>query len=94
MVVTAHRQLYELGVLHRDISGGNILIRVIAAYVPPPRNGKAKITIAQPKGDEVGGFLTDFELASVKEAEEQLDKKPGDTISVRTELLTYYFIVD
>ncbi|KAI0691092.1 hypothetical protein C8T65DRAFT_86497 [Cerioporus squamosus] len=83
-VVEGHKVLYELGVLHRDISAGNILIRVIAWFKPPTRHVKAQIATAQPEGEKIGGFLTDFELASVKDkniATEQPEKKAGDTIS-------------
>ncbi|TFK83463.1 hypothetical protein K466DRAFT_498420 [Polyporus arcularius HHB13444] len=84
-VVQAHKTLYELGVLHRDISAGNILIRVVARYLAPTRHRKAMIDVAQPEDDEIGGFLTDFELASFKSPDvatsAQAEKKPGETIS-------------
>ena len=71
--------------LHRDISAGNILIRVAAKYMGPTRTRKwPEIATTQPELESIGGFLTDFELASFKDLDsDQSQKTPGDPISVR-----------
>lgn len=88
-VAVGHQTLYEqAGILHRDISAGNILIRVTAKYEPPKRlRAQATIRTVPPNDEDIGGFLTDFELASFKlrdagDEEAQTTKKPGETISV------------
>ncbi|RPD79631.1 hypothetical protein L226DRAFT_567713 [Lentinus tigrinus ALCF2SS1-7] len=55
--VEAHKTLADNGIIHRDISAGNILIEVF----PDFENG----TMLELDIDETCGFLTDFEFASV-----------------------------
>ena len=71
--------------LHRDISAGNILIRVAAKYMGPTRTRKwPEIATTQPELESIGGFLTDFELASFEDLDsDQSQKTPRDPISVR-----------
>ncbi|TFK92633.1 hypothetical protein K466DRAFT_539561 [Polyporus arcularius HHB13444] len=59
-VIEAHKILTELGILHRDISAGNILIEVVS-----DENG----VLSDFGIDQTCGFLTDFELASVPQQE-------------------------
>ncbi|TFK83457.1 hypothetical protein K466DRAFT_602835 [Polyporus arcularius HHB13444] len=69
-VVQANEKLRDVGVVHRDISGGNLLIKVNATYKPTyevDTDGKRKLKdelIEETELDINEGFLTDFEFAS------------------------------
>lgn len=58
MVGVGHKALHEAGILHRDISPGNILIRTLPKWMADGR----LVVVDDP---EDSGFLTDFEFASV-----------------------------
>lgn len=60
----AHETLCEDGIIHRDISAGNILIKMSAEYHQNAADGSE--TIVEEELDVTQGFLADFELASVK----------------------------
>ncbi|TBU22785.1 hypothetical protein BD311DRAFT_124793 [Dichomitus squalens] len=55
----AHRELCELGILHRDISPGNIMIRMAI------NRDASTITEEDMDIKDTQGFLTDFELAEI-----------------------------
>ncbi|KAM5537554.1 hypothetical protein V8D89_008767 [Ganoderma adspersum] len=65
MALVAHRDLCSLGILHRDISAGNILIRLI----PVMKGGKFEGREMDVEKTE--GFLTDFEFASLPRSESE-----------------------
>ncbi|EIW65287.1 uncharacterized protein TRAVEDRAFT_17053 [Trametes versicolor FP-101664 SS1] len=58
VVGVGHKALHEAGILHRDISPGNILIRTLPKWMADGR----LVVVDDP---EDSGFLTDFEFASV-----------------------------
>ena len=68
--------------MHRNISAGNIFIRVSAERVPGPEN---KMFLKEFEMAETEGFLTDFEFASLpKPWSEVVDETgPHDGITVR-----------
>ncbi|KAH9891298.1 hypothetical protein C8Q73DRAFT_118900 [Cubamyces lactineus] len=77
--IVAQRALAEAGILHRDISFGNILIRTRAQHDPI----RDAINMEEvPEGDardsnttedcDNAAFLTDFEFASLSEEETEL----------------------
>ena len=61
----AHRHLSQLGILHRDISAGNILIRVHPRVVYAPNRAIRSIEWDELSIELTEGFLTDFEFASL-----------------------------
>ncbi|KAM5544018.1 hypothetical protein V8D89_002635 [Ganoderma adspersum] len=76
MALVAHRELCSLGILHRDISAGNILIRLI----PVMDGGKFKGREIDVEKTE--GFLTDFEFAELPRSESEGPKTaPGDEMT-------------
>lgn len=66
----AHKILCKNGILHRDVSAGNILINVNAMF--QPETGEEHAAIVEwdydPESDaeSLGGFLADFEFASIE----------------------------
>ncbi|KAI0764709.1 hypothetical protein C8Q74DRAFT_992271 [Fomes fomentarius] len=67
-VIEAHKILCKNGILHRDVSAGNILINVNAKFQPETVEEHAAIIEwdYDPASDaeSLGGFLADFEFAS------------------------------
>ncbi|OSD07722.1 hypothetical protein PYCCODRAFT_343110 [Trametes coccinea BRFM310] len=78
MIIHAHFALATAGIVHRDISAGNLFIRIRATYV----EGQG---LVRQELDSSEGFLADFELASVKEPDiqETYAGKPGSTTMVQ-----------
>ena len=62
---TAHKTLSKAGILHRDISAGNILIEV----KPFRLTDSPHYTFEEIPDARTSAFLTDFELASVPSTE-------------------------
>ncbi|KAI0667817.1 hypothetical protein C8Q78DRAFT_1049761 [Trametes maxima] len=69
MALDAHQSLSKKGLLHCDISAGNILIRQHAQYIPGATPHSDEI-VAQHDSEPVQGFLMDFELASLRADDE------------------------
>ncbi|TBU54310.1 hypothetical protein BD310DRAFT_858831 [Dichomitus squalens] len=68
-VVKTHGILFgRYGILHRDISAGNILIKVNATYRSATNTADEGITQTDLPPNEACGFLTDFEFASFEAA--------------------------
>ncbi|KAI0667807.1 hypothetical protein C8Q78DRAFT_981095, partial [Trametes maxima] len=88
MALEAHQSLSKKGLLHRDISAGNILIRQDAQYIPgaTPRDDDI---VARPYDSESAqGFLMDFELASLRiDDEDPFQTSLGTAIFASTALL-------
>ncbi|OJT02312.1 hypothetical protein TRAPUB_7169 [Trametes pubescens] len=89
--VSAHQDLYKRGFLHRDVSAGNILIRVHTVYHPanPEKSLEERFEMEDLPITE--GFLTDLELASYPVAD-PASKEAGETMTgtvafMATELL-------
>ncbi|KAI0692914.1 hypothetical protein C8T65DRAFT_744929 [Cerioporus squamosus] len=61
-VIEGHKVLSDNGIVHRDISGGNILIEVAP-------NKDASLSSSDFRADLTCGFLTDFEFASIQPPE-------------------------
>ncbi|KAI0768221.1 hypothetical protein BD413DRAFT_716462, partial [Trametes elegans] len=94
MVIHAHQDLCEHGIIHRDISVGNILIRTDISITT---NARGEQTVTVTDRDPPEGFLTDFELAKIattyppakgstrledqKNTDEAPVAKAGDTIT-------------
>ncbi|PIL26920.1 hypothetical protein GSI_10058 [Ganoderma sinense ZZ0214-1] len=66
MALVAHRDLCSLGILHRDISAGNILIRL-----NPVKLEEGKFEEREMDIEKTEGFLTDFEFASLPRSESE-----------------------
>ncbi|KAI0764055.1 hypothetical protein BD413DRAFT_483298 [Trametes elegans] len=62
MVICAHQDLCEHGIIHRDISVGNVLIRTDVS-ITTNAAGEQTVTVTDREPPE--GFLTDFELAKI-----------------------------
>ncbi|KAH9891300.1 hypothetical protein C8Q73DRAFT_837842 [Cubamyces lactineus] len=71
-VVKGHRVLARAGILHRDISPGNIMIRLPNPQVET-QNGKLTLKHPQFEGQtQSAGFLMDFEFASLPNGEDRV----------------------
>ncbi|KAL7284398.1 hypothetical protein ACG7TL_001688 [Trametes sanguinea] len=66
MIIYAHFDLTTAGIVHRDISAGNLFIRIRASYVEG--QGLVREELESPEG-----FLADFELASCTQPDVQGD---------------------
>ncbi|KAI0648845.1 hypothetical protein C8Q79DRAFT_478725 [Trametes meyenii] len=64
MALDAHQSLSEKGLLHRDISAGNILVRQRVVHFSDATTGEDVIITENLSPGE--GFLADFELASLR----------------------------
>ncbi|KAI0759460.1 hypothetical protein BD413DRAFT_681596 [Trametes elegans] len=62
MVIYAHKDLCQHGIIHRDISVGNVLIRTDVSITT---NATGEQTVTVTDHDPPEGFLTDFELAKI-----------------------------
>ncbi|KAI0759559.1 hypothetical protein BD413DRAFT_271048 [Trametes elegans] len=98
MAAEAHCSLFHLGVLHRDISAGNIMIRQKAEYIPGDSSSVVRPwqseKILEGVMPQTEGFLSDFELASIRVVADgpQPHKQPnrpvtGTAIFASSELL-------
>ncbi|KAI0656833.1 hypothetical protein C8Q70DRAFT_1009106 [Cubamyces menziesii] len=72
-VVKGHRVLARAGILHRNISPGNIMIRLSNPQVKRDQFGKLSLEHSQPEGPtQSAGFLMDFEFASLPNGEDRV----------------------
>ena len=88
---TGHRVLARAGILHRNISPGNIMIRLSNPQVKRDQFGKLSLEHPQPEGPtQSAGFLMDFEFASLPNGEDRvgqsndIDDTPKDGMTVRS----------
>ena len=85
MTFSAHEVLSKRGILHRDISAGNILIRVNASV----DETFSEIIQEEYPLDKTEGFLTDFEFASLppSQAVTSNQQLPKDGLTARSRSL-------